>query len=120
MTNNTPKTASVFSRQKRAAIFLAVLALFVLTSAGSCSAYVAPDWAAQARNNARQQVHSKPVTVNLKKQLRDNKRQKAHGKKVKVDKSKEKKNNARQKSKSKPYKYDRKAELRLNARQKVM
>jgi hypothetical protein len=110
------------SRKIALTIFLAVFAFVSFAPFNTCFGYVTPDLAAQARNNKKQEVKTKRVTVNYAKQKKNNKKQKVKHKKhkkVKVNKAKQKKNNKKQKVKSKPYKYDLKAEIARNKLQKV-
>ena len=100
-------------------IFLAVFALVSFAPLNTCLGYVTPDWAAQVRNNKKQEVKTKQVTVNYAKQKKNNKKQGVKSNKVKVNKKKQKKNNKKQNVKSKPYKYNRKAEIARNKLQEV-
>jgi uncharacterized membrane protein len=107
------------SREMILAVFVVIFTILSFAPAGTCFGYGTPDWDEIARNNKRQEVKTKSVTVDWAKQKKDNARQKVKGHKVKINKAKQKRNNARQKVKSKPYKYDRKAEIARNKRQEV-
>ena len=102
------------SRKMTMVVFLVVFAFASFAPLSACFGYVTPDWDAQIRNNKKQEVKTKRVTVNYAKQKKNNKKQT-----VKVNKAKQKKDNKKQKVKSKPYKYDRKAEIARNKLQKV-
>lgn len=102
------------SRKIALSIFLAVFAFISFAPTSACFGYVTPDWDAQIRNNKKQEVKTKQVTVDCVKQKKNNKKQR-----VKVNKIKQKRNNKKQKVKSKPYKYNRKAEIARNKAQKI-
>lgn len=103
--------------KKRLIISLIFTISFGLTNA--CSAYVAPDWAEIARNNARQNPNVTPSYYNLQKEVKKNKKQKISKKLYKYNKQAEKKRNKKQKISKRTYKYDRQAEKARNALQKV-